>query len=86
LGPDHLDTLISMNNLGKVYGDEGKYAQAEALYNQTSEIKRRVLGADRPNRSMPSRILLSCTSDRAIRAGRDVRRAGPGRPFARPGH
>jgi len=42
------DTLNSMNNLANVYGDEGKYAQAEALHSQTVEIYRRVLGPDHP--------------------------------------
>jgi Tfp pilus assembly protein PilF len=43
LGPEHPDTLRSMNNLAVVYDDQGKYAQAEALYSQTLEIQRRVL-------------------------------------------
>ena len=46
LGPENLDTLNSMNNLASVYFDEGKYAQAEALSNQTLEIRRRVLGPE----------------------------------------
>jgi len=48
LGPEHPITLNSMNNLANVYFDEGKYAQAEALYSQTLEIRRRVLGPEHP--------------------------------------
>lgn len=48
LGPEHPDTLMSINNLAVVYFDEGKYAQAEALFSQTLEIMRRVLGPEHP--------------------------------------
>jgi eukaryotic-like serine/threonine-protein kinase len=52
LGPGHLDTLRSMNNLALVYADEGKYAQAETLHSQALEIERRVLGPEHPNTLM----------------------------------
>jgi tetratricopeptide (TPR) repeat protein len=48
LGPQHSETLSSMNTLALVYQSEGKYAQAEALYSQTLEIQRRVLGPEDP--------------------------------------
>jgi hypothetical protein len=35
-----------MNNLASVYDDQGKYTQAEALYGQTLEVQRRVLGPE----------------------------------------
>ncbi len=56
LGPEHPDTLKSMNSLAIVFYSEGKYAQAEALGSQTLEIRRRVLGSDHPDtlRSMVS--------------------------------
>jgi non-specific serine/threonine protein kinase/serine/threonine-protein kinase len=38
-----------MNNLANVYQYEGKYAQAEALFRQTLEIRRRVLGPEHPD-------------------------------------
>ncbi len=41
--------LISMNNLANVYWSQGKYGQAEALYSQTLEIQRRVLGPEHPD-------------------------------------
>jgi tetratricopeptide (TPR) repeat protein len=37
-----------MNNLAGDYADEGRYAQAEALFNQTLGIERRVLGPEHP--------------------------------------
>jgi tetratricopeptide (TPR) repeat protein len=40
---------MSMNNLADVYAAEGKYAQAEALFNKNLEVKRRVLGPTHPN-------------------------------------
>ena len=52
LGPEHPDTLKSMNNLAVVYVHEGKYAQAEALDSQTLEIRRRVLGPEHPDTLM----------------------------------
>jgi tetratricopeptide (TPR) repeat protein len=48
LGPEHPDTLNSMNNLASDYFSEGKYSQAEALHGETLEIKRRVLGPEHP--------------------------------------
>jgi eukaryotic-like serine/threonine-protein kinase len=57
LGPEHPDTLNTMLDLGSVYSDEGKYAQAEALLSQTVEIERRVLGPEYPNTLWGMRIL-----------------------------
>ena len=46
LGPEHPDTLTSMQNLAMIYRDQGKYPQAEALNSQILEIRRRVLGLE----------------------------------------
>ena len=35
-----------MNNLGELYLAEGKYAQAEALFSQAMDIRRRAAGLD----------------------------------------
>ncbi len=48
-GPEHPDTLFSMNNLAVSYDGLGKHAQAEALFNQTLDLKRRVLGPEHPS-------------------------------------
>jgi eukaryotic-like serine/threonine-protein kinase len=52
LGPEHPDTLKSMNSLAVVYWYGGKYPQAEDLHRQTLEIKRRVLGPEHPDTLM----------------------------------
>jgi tetratricopeptide (TPR) repeat protein len=49
LGPEHPDTLVDMNNLADAYGYQGKYAQAEALFSQTLQIKNRVRGPEHPS-------------------------------------
>jgi eukaryotic-like serine/threonine-protein kinase len=49
LGPEHPDTLRSMNDLAMVYRHQGKYAEAESLDAQILEIRRRVLGAEHPD-------------------------------------
>jgi Tetratricopeptide repeat len=38
LGEEHPDTRVSMNNLGQLYADQGKYAQAEPLYTDVLQI------------------------------------------------
>jgi hypothetical protein len=49
LGPEHADTLASMNNLATVLAREGYYAEAERLHRQTLDIRRRVLGPEHPD-------------------------------------
>ena len=44
-----VSTLSSMNGLANAYSEQGKYAQAEALYKQILEVSRRVLGPEHPN-------------------------------------
>src|SRR5262245_3162432 len=44
LGPDHPDTLASMNTLGIVYDRQERYAEAETLLRETLDARRRVLG------------------------------------------
>ena len=48
-GPEHPDTLASMNNLAGDYTLQDKFAQAGVLYSQALEISRRVLGPEHPN-------------------------------------
>ncbi|HLJ49318.1 MAG TPA: serine/threonine-protein kinase [Bryobacteraceae bacterium] len=47
-GPEHLETLVAMNNLALEYSNLDKDAQAEQLYEQTLAIMRRVLGNEHP--------------------------------------
>ena len=46
LGPEHLETLMSMNNLANSLFEEGHYAESEKLYRDALDIARRVLGSE----------------------------------------
>jgi len=46
LGPEHPNTLLSMNNLGEVYNDEGKYRRPRRSLRQALEIYRRISGPE----------------------------------------
>jgi eukaryotic-like serine/threonine-protein kinase len=48
LGPEHPDTLSSMNNMANVLSAEGRYPEAEKLQRETLDIRRRVLGPEHP--------------------------------------
>ena len=48
LGDEHLDTLISINNLGFQFAKQGKLPEAEALYREALEGSRRALGGEHP--------------------------------------
>jgi Flp pilus assembly protein TadD len=49
LGPDHPETLKSVNNLGILLSDKGDNEGAEKLYRRALEGKERVLGLDHPD-------------------------------------
>jgi serine/threonine protein kinase len=49
LGPEHPDTLSSLNLLASDLRREGHYAEAEKLNRETLEIRRRVLGPEHPD-------------------------------------
>jgi serine/threonine protein kinase/tetratricopeptide (TPR) repeat protein len=49
LGPDHLDTLRSMNMLANCYLDLGRYADALALKEETLALCKARLGPDHPH-------------------------------------
>jgi tetratricopeptide (TPR) repeat protein len=49
LGPDHPDTAESLNNLAILYFYQGKYEQAEPLYQRALAIYEQQLGALHPN-------------------------------------
>jgi serine/threonine protein kinase/Flp pilus assembly protein TadD len=48
LGPDHPDTLTSMNNLAVAYRASGQLAKAVPLYEETLEKRKAKLGPDHP--------------------------------------
>ena len=86
LGPEHPDTLNSMNNLASVYYSQGKYAQAEALDSQILEIRRRVLGPEHPDTlaSMNNLANVYYVAGQ-VRAGRGALQPDPGDPAPRVG-
>jgi non-specific serine/threonine protein kinase/serine/threonine-protein kinase len=49
LGPDHPDTLGTMNSLAVLYWVQGRYDEAEPLFLATIEASQRVLGRDHPS-------------------------------------
>jgi|GEM_PF-3304336 len=46
LGPEHPDTLASMNNLADALGEEGRLPEAEQLLREALDLRRKVLGPD----------------------------------------
>lgn len=46
LGLEHPSTLLTMGNLADTSTQEGKYAKAEPLFNETLDVSSRVLGPD----------------------------------------
>jgi tetratricopeptide (TPR) repeat protein len=49
LGPDHPDTLMSMNNLAGTYRDLGRFADALKLHEETLALQKAKLGPDHPD-------------------------------------
>ncbi|AFR28658.1 tetratricopeptide repeat protein [Arthrobacter sp. Rue61a] len=49
LGPEHVDTLSSRNNLASAYKSAGNLNEAIALYEQTLHDRLRILGEDHPD-------------------------------------
>jgi Tfp pilus assembly protein PilF len=48
LGPTHPEVANSLNNLGWLYYDQGKYADAEPLLQRALNIFEEVLGSEHP--------------------------------------
>jgi CHAT domain-containing protein/Flp pilus assembly protein TadD len=49
LGPNHPDVAQSLNNLASRYQDQGRYADAEPLYNRSLAIYEKALGPNHPD-------------------------------------
>jgi len=49
LGPDHPETLKSMDSLATVMNGEGRYSDAAKLERETLDVQRRVLAPDNPD-------------------------------------
>ena len=52
LGKDHLNALMTMMNLAASLYQQGRYAEAEAMYRQTLQLQETVLGKHHPNTLM----------------------------------
>ena len=48
LGPDHPDSLVTLNHLAKAYAEQGKYELPEPLFTSLVEAHRRVMGEEYP--------------------------------------
>jgi serine/threonine protein kinase len=63
LGPDHPDTLISMNNLAICYSDLGRRADAVKLHEEILKLRKAKLGADHPHTLASMNNLAVCYRD-----------------------
>ena len=70
LGPDHPETLASMNNLAMAYRAAGKLDLALPLFEETLKLRKAKLGPDHPD-------TLTSMNNLAL-AYQDCREAGPG--------
>ena len=52
LGPEHRDTLMSMNNLANLLFMQGRYSEAGQLERETLAIQKRILGPNHPDTAM----------------------------------
>ena len=48
LGAEHPDTATSLNNLAGLYQSQGKYPEAEPLYERALAISEQILGSKHP--------------------------------------
>lgn len=48
LGPNHPDVAQSLNNLGILYANQRKHAEAEPLYKRALEILKETWGLEHP--------------------------------------
>ena len=48
LGPAHSNVATKLNNLAVLYSTQGKYAEAEPLYQRALEIREAALGLEHP--------------------------------------
>ena len=49
LGPEHPETLKSMNYLADVFDGQGRYSEAEKSHRETLNVRRRLLGREHPD-------------------------------------
>jgi Tfp pilus assembly protein PilF len=71
LGPDHLSTLNTVNNLGLLYSHQGKPKEAEEIYQRALTGKEKALGPDHSKTHTAANNPLSLTT---LRANQDTPR------------
>ena len=49
LGPEHPEVATALNNLAVIYRAQGRYAEAEPLYNRALAISEKALGPEHPD-------------------------------------
>ena len=54
LGPEHPETVTSLNNLAYVYDAMGEYGKALSLYRQAADIRQRILARRTPKQPLRS--------------------------------
>ena len=59
LGPDHPDVARSLNNLADLYERQGRYAEAEPLFERALAIRERAVGPDHPDTATSTNNLAS---------------------------
>jgi Tetratricopeptide repeat len=57
LGPDHISTLDTIDDLGSLYRDQGRLAEAEVMYERALEGKQKVMGPDHPSTLRTANLL-----------------------------
>lgn len=72
MGLDHPDNAFILNDLGLLYAGEGKYSDAESLYQRALVIREKALGPEHPDlaTSFESYAALLRDTDRRAEAGK----------------
>ena len=64
-GEEHPSVATSLNNLGILYKNQGKYDEAEKMYKEALAIHKKVSGEEHPLQQQVSTILVYCTKTKA---------------------
>lgn len=77
LGPEHPDVATSLNNLALLYYSQGRYAEAEPLFQRALAIWTRALGPEHPDvaTSLEHYAILLRETNRGVEAARLAARA-----------
>jgi len=66
LGPEHPDTVTSLNDLAVLYWRMGEYEKARPLYQEALEICRKVFGPEHPHTATSLDNLATLYADMGI--------------------